>query len=163
MSRSAPLAIQSAYTREAARDVAEGEYLARNAMGEANTLGFVRVELEASLAIGEIQLREKKILPWVSNGLRKQRETRVQKVSSLFDGRQVRRDKQSSARTSRPGRRTARRERSRDPRHHDLHILAFDPPNRSIPLKNFLVAFQSEHRTDRTSPEGVGAHLPPVR
>ncbi len=54
-----PLAIQNAYTLAAARDLAEAEHLARNAMGEANKLGFVRIELEASLAIGEIQLQEK--------------------------------------------------------------------------------------------------------
>src|ERR1700722_17719443 len=106
---------------------------------------------------------KRKILPWASNGSRRRRETRVPKVSSSFDGRRVRRYNQPPARISGPGRRNRARERSRDTCHDDLHILAFDPPNRSIPLKNFLVTFQSERRTDRTSPEGVGAHLPPVR
>jgi eukaryotic-like serine/threonine-protein kinase len=54
-----PLAIQNAYTRAAAKDLPEGERLARSALVEANKLGFVRIELEASLAIGEIQLKGK--------------------------------------------------------------------------------------------------------
>jgi tetratricopeptide (TPR) repeat protein len=54
-----PLAIQNAYTRAAAKDLPEAEQLARNAMVEANKLGLVRIELEASLAIGEIQMKGK--------------------------------------------------------------------------------------------------------
>jgi serine/threonine protein kinase/tetratricopeptide (TPR) repeat protein len=54
-----PLTIQNAYTRAAVKDFPEAERLARNAMVEANKLGFVRLELEASLAIGEIQLHGK--------------------------------------------------------------------------------------------------------
>jgi tetratricopeptide (TPR) repeat protein len=51
-----PLMIQNAYMRAAVKDVPEAERLAHNAMEEANKLGFVRFELEASLAAGEIQL-----------------------------------------------------------------------------------------------------------
>jgi tetratricopeptide (TPR) repeat protein len=54
-----PLAIQHAYTRAATRDLSEAERLARNALVEADKLGLVRIELEASLAIGEIQLQGK--------------------------------------------------------------------------------------------------------
>ncbi len=54
-----PLAIQNAYTRAAAKDWREAEQLARNAMTEANKLGLVRIELEASLAVGEIQRQGK--------------------------------------------------------------------------------------------------------
>jgi len=54
-----PLAIQNAYTQAAAKDLADAERLARNAQVEAKKLGFVRIELEASLAIGEIQLKGK--------------------------------------------------------------------------------------------------------
>jgi tetratricopeptide (TPR) repeat protein len=54
-----PLAIQNAYARAAVKDLSEAERLARNVMLEANKLGFVRIELEASLAIGEIQLQGK--------------------------------------------------------------------------------------------------------
>jgi len=52
-----PLAIQNAYTRAAAKDLPEGERLARSVLVQANKLGLVRIELEASLAIGEIQLK----------------------------------------------------------------------------------------------------------
>ena len=38
----------------------------------------------------------------------------------------------------------------------DLHVLALSPPNCSIPLKHFLFGFQSQRRTERASPEGVG-------
>src|SRR6202035_4683320 len=55
-----PLAIQNAYTRAAARDLPEAERLAGNVLVEANKLGFVRIELEASLALGEIQMKGKK-------------------------------------------------------------------------------------------------------
>lgn len=51
-----PLMIQNAYMRAAVKDVRKAERLAHNAMVEANKLGFVRFELEASLAAGEIQL-----------------------------------------------------------------------------------------------------------
>ena len=54
-----PLAIQNAYARAAVKELSEAERLARNAMVEAKKLGFVRFELEASLAIGEIQRQEK--------------------------------------------------------------------------------------------------------
>jgi serine/threonine-protein kinase len=54
-----PLAIQNAYAQLAANDFPEAERLARNVLAEANRLGFGQVELEASLAIGEIQLRGK--------------------------------------------------------------------------------------------------------
>jgi tetratricopeptide (TPR) repeat protein len=54
-----PLAIQNAYTRLAAKEFAEAERLARNVLVEANRLGFSQIELEASLAIGEIRLRGK--------------------------------------------------------------------------------------------------------
>jgi len=54
-----PLAIQNAYTRAAANDLPDAERLARNVLVEAHKLGFVRIELEASLAIGEIQLKGK--------------------------------------------------------------------------------------------------------
>lgn len=50
-----PLAIQNAYGRAAAKDLRAGELLARNAMTEADRLGLVGIELEASLALGEIQ------------------------------------------------------------------------------------------------------------
>jgi tetratricopeptide (TPR) repeat protein len=52
-----PLAIQNAYTRSAEKDLTEAERLARSALLEAHKLGFARIELEASLAIGEIQLK----------------------------------------------------------------------------------------------------------
>jgi tetratricopeptide (TPR) repeat protein len=51
-----PLEIQNAYTQAAAKNFPEAERLARNVATEAHKLGFVRIELEASLAIGEIQL-----------------------------------------------------------------------------------------------------------
>ncbi len=54
-----PLLIQNAYTRAAARDLPEGERLARNVLVEANKLGLVRIELEGALALGEIQLQGK--------------------------------------------------------------------------------------------------------
>ena len=52
-----PLAIQNAYAQAAANNLPEAERFARNVLVEANKLGFVRIELEASLAIGEIQLQ----------------------------------------------------------------------------------------------------------
>ena len=54
-----PLAIQNAYTQAAAKDLANAERLARNVLVEAHKLGFVRIELEASLAIAEIELQGK--------------------------------------------------------------------------------------------------------
>jgi serine/threonine protein kinase/tetratricopeptide (TPR) repeat protein len=54
-----PLAIQHAYTRAAVKEFPEAERLTRNTMVEANKFGFVRFELEASLAMGEIQRQEK--------------------------------------------------------------------------------------------------------
>ena len=50
-----PLAIRNAYTRAAAKDLHGAEQFARNAMVEANRLGLVQIELEASLALGEIE------------------------------------------------------------------------------------------------------------
>ena len=52
-----PLAIQNAYTQAASKDLPDAEWLARNVLAEAHKLGLVRIELEASLAIGEIQLQ----------------------------------------------------------------------------------------------------------
>jgi len=52
-----PVVIQNAYTRAAEKDLLGAEKLARTTMMEANKLGFVRTELEASLALGEIQLQ----------------------------------------------------------------------------------------------------------
>jgi tetratricopeptide (TPR) repeat protein len=52
-----PLAIQNADTLAAAKNLPDAERLARNVATEAHKLGLVRIELEASLAIGEIQLR----------------------------------------------------------------------------------------------------------
>jgi serine/threonine protein kinase/tetratricopeptide (TPR) repeat protein len=54
-----PLSMQNAYTRAAAKDLPEAERIARSVLVESYKLGFVQVELEASLAIGEIQLRGK--------------------------------------------------------------------------------------------------------
>jgi len=54
-----PLAIQNAYAQAAANNLVEAERLARNVLVEANKLGFVGIELEASLAIGEIELKGK--------------------------------------------------------------------------------------------------------
>ncbi|MGA9527176.1 MAG: protein kinase [Terriglobales bacterium] len=51
------LTIQNAYTRAAAKDVRDAERLARSALAESHKFGFVQIELEASLAVGEIQLR----------------------------------------------------------------------------------------------------------
>ena len=51
-----PLEIQNAYMQAAAKNLPDAERLARNVAMEAHKLGLVRIELEASLAIGEIQL-----------------------------------------------------------------------------------------------------------
>ncbi len=50
-----PFALESAYTKAAVKDLAGAERLAREAADEANRFGLVRIQLEASLAIGEIQ------------------------------------------------------------------------------------------------------------
>ncbi|MGC2183320.1 MAG: protein kinase [Terriglobales bacterium] len=50
-----PFALESAYAKAAVKDLAGAERLAREVAGEANKFGLVRVQLEASLAIGEIQ------------------------------------------------------------------------------------------------------------
>lgn len=52
-----PLSIQDAYTRAASNDLLEAGRIARSAVEEAKKIGIVRIELEASLALGEIQLR----------------------------------------------------------------------------------------------------------
>jgi tetratricopeptide (TPR) repeat protein/TolB-like protein len=54
-----PLAIQNAYMRAATKGLPEAERLSRNVLVEANRLGLSQIELEASLAIGEIQLQGK--------------------------------------------------------------------------------------------------------
>jgi len=51
-----PLEIQNAYMQAAAKNLSDAERLARNVATEAHKLGLARIELEASLAIGEIQL-----------------------------------------------------------------------------------------------------------
>ncbi|MGH9503479.1 MAG: protein kinase domain-containing protein [Terriglobales bacterium] len=50
-----PFALESAYAKAAVEDLAGAERLAREVTDEANQLGLVRVQLEASLAIAEIQ------------------------------------------------------------------------------------------------------------
>jgi serine/threonine protein kinase/tetratricopeptide (TPR) repeat protein len=52
-----PLEIQNAYTQAAAKDLPEAERLARSVLAESNRFGFAQTQLEASLAIGEIQLQ----------------------------------------------------------------------------------------------------------
>jgi serine/threonine protein kinase/tetratricopeptide (TPR) repeat protein len=54
-----PLAIQNAYVQAEANNLVEAERLARNVQLEAHKLGFVGIELEASLATGEIELKGK--------------------------------------------------------------------------------------------------------
>ena len=54
-----PLAIQNAYTQAASKNLFAAERLAQNAMVESTKLGLVRIELEAALALGEIQLQRK--------------------------------------------------------------------------------------------------------
>jgi eukaryotic-like serine/threonine-protein kinase len=60
---SLPLAIQNAYVRAAGKDLAGAQQSARTALAEANRLGLARIELEASLALGEIQLRGSNRVP----------------------------------------------------------------------------------------------------
>jgi serine/threonine protein kinase/tetratricopeptide (TPR) repeat protein len=50
-----PFAIESAYAKAAVKDLVSAERLAREVAVEANKLGLVRIQFEASLAIGEIQ------------------------------------------------------------------------------------------------------------
>ena len=50
-----PFAIESAYAKAAVKDLAGAERLARDVAVEANKFGLVRIQFEASLAIGEIQ------------------------------------------------------------------------------------------------------------
>jgi eukaryotic-like serine/threonine-protein kinase len=52
-----PLAIQKAYTQAATHNIPAAERTAHDALVEANKLEFVRVELEASLALGEIEMK----------------------------------------------------------------------------------------------------------
>jgi serine/threonine protein kinase/tetratricopeptide (TPR) repeat protein len=49
--------VDNAYVRAAARDFSGAERLAKSAFAEANKLGFVQTQLEASLALGEIQMK----------------------------------------------------------------------------------------------------------
>ena len=50
-----PFAIEGAYAKAAVKDLAGAERLAREVAVEANKFGLVRIQFEASLAIGEIQ------------------------------------------------------------------------------------------------------------
>jgi eukaryotic-like serine/threonine-protein kinase len=52
-----PLEIQDAYVRAAAKDFGGAEHSARHVLAEATQLGFVRVQFEASLALGEIEIK----------------------------------------------------------------------------------------------------------
>ena len=54
-----PLEIQVAYVRAAAKDLAGAEQIAQKALAEATKFGFVRLQFEASLAIGQIQVKGK--------------------------------------------------------------------------------------------------------
>ena len=54
-----PLKIQNAYVRAAAKDPAGSEQAARSALAAATHFGFTRFRFEASLALGEIQMRGK--------------------------------------------------------------------------------------------------------
>jgi serine/threonine protein kinase/tetratricopeptide (TPR) repeat protein/TolB-like protein len=58
-----PLAIQNAYVRAAAKDLSEAERIARSVLVQSHTMGFVQIELEASLAVGEIQLHGRNPIP----------------------------------------------------------------------------------------------------
>ena len=95
-----PLAIQHAYTLAAAKDLSEAERLARNVLVESTRLGMVQIELEASLAIGEIQLQGKNP-DLVANGLRRRGKSHIHGVSSLSHGKQVLHDEQPSVRRCR--------------------------------------------------------------
>jgi serine/threonine protein kinase/tetratricopeptide (TPR) repeat protein/TolB-like protein len=52
-----PLEIQVAYVRAAAKDFRGAEQAAQNVLAEASKLGFVRCQLEATLALGEIEMK----------------------------------------------------------------------------------------------------------
>jgi hypothetical protein len=52
-----PLEIQVAYVRAATRDLRGAEEAARNVLAKASQLGFVRFQLEASLALGVIEMK----------------------------------------------------------------------------------------------------------
>jgi hypothetical protein len=52
-----PFAIESAYTKAAMNDLVGAERLAREVAVEADKFGLVRIQFEASFAIGEIQQR----------------------------------------------------------------------------------------------------------
>ncbi len=54
-----PLEIQNAYTQAATKNLPDAERIAQSAMVESNKLGLIRIELEAALALGEIQLQLK--------------------------------------------------------------------------------------------------------
>jgi serine/threonine protein kinase/tetratricopeptide (TPR) repeat protein len=52
-----PLEIQVAYVRAATKDLRGAEQAARNVLAEASKLGFVPFQLEASLALGEVEMK----------------------------------------------------------------------------------------------------------
>jgi serine/threonine protein kinase/tetratricopeptide (TPR) repeat protein len=54
-----PLQIQNAFTQAAAKNQLAAERLARSAMVESSKLGLIRIELEAALALGEIEMLRK--------------------------------------------------------------------------------------------------------
>jgi hypothetical protein len=49
--------VDDAYVRAAARGFSGAERLAKSALAEANKLGFAQTQMEASLALGEIQIK----------------------------------------------------------------------------------------------------------
>jgi hypothetical protein len=51
-----PLEIQNAYAQAAAKNLPAAERLAQNAALESSKLGLFRIELEATLALGEIEM-----------------------------------------------------------------------------------------------------------
>jgi len=52
-----PLGIQVAYFRAAAKDFRSADLAARQVLAQATRLGFVRIQFEASLALGEIEMK----------------------------------------------------------------------------------------------------------
>jgi serine/threonine protein kinase/tetratricopeptide (TPR) repeat protein len=54
-----PLEIQNAYAQAAARNLPAAERLVQNAVVESGKLGLIRIELEAALALGEIEMLRK--------------------------------------------------------------------------------------------------------
>ena len=54
-----PLEVQNAFVQAAARNLLAAERLAQNAMVESAKLGLVRIELEAALALGEVETLRK--------------------------------------------------------------------------------------------------------